>query len=28
VEDERAHARGKKVKKEKTETGSLFPGLR
>lgn len=27
VEDERAHAKGKKVKKEPT-TGSLFPGLR
>ena len=28
VEDERAHSEGKKVKKEKAQTGSLFPGLR
>jgi hypothetical protein len=28
VEDEKAFVKGKKVKKEKTETGSLFPGLR
>jgi hypothetical protein len=28
VEDERAFVKAKKVKKEKTETGSLFPGLR